>query len=85
MRTLIISIADSPATHDALAQGVTYGKTEIRRGAIEAYASLEFTNLLQHAGECILRLYLARDGQPCQREGAVPLVRPRRGGHNVVP
>jgi len=74
LRGLIISISDSPAIHDALVQGVSYGTTEIRRGteheddqaATEAYASLESTNLLHLAGECMLRLYLAHaDHQAC--------------------
>lgn len=64
LRGLIISISDSPAIHDALVQGVSYGTTEIRRGteheddqaATEAYASLESTNPgpRQSRGEWVL-------------------------------
>lgn len=74
VRALVISVADSPALADALVLGVRYRTIQVRRepdeesdkDAAEAYASLESTNLLHHAAECMLRLYLAHaDIPPC--------------------
>lgn len=75
-RSVILAIADSPALDQVLADGVRYGVTEIRRDPVsrnddtnradDAYAALEATNLLHHAAECFLRLYLAHgDRQAC--------------------
>lgn len=71
---LIMTLSDSPAIHEALIQGVSYGKTTIGRSAdhkndqeaTDTFASTESTNLLHHATECMLRLYLAHvDHQIC--------------------
>jgi hypothetical protein len=86
VRAVIMSISDSPAIKEALVQGVKYGETEIRRDpdheddtkAAQAYASLESTNLLHHATECLLRLYFAHaDQRPCPWLEIARLRRPR--------
>ena len=72
LRSLLLAIAESPALNDVLVKGVTYGGIEIRRepdaepdrNAIESYGSMESINLLHHAGECMLRLYLAHAEKP---------------------
>ncbi|MDQ3580012.1 MAG: hypothetical protein M3443_20925, partial [Actinomycetota bacterium] len=69
---LIISVADAPAVRAALVDGAKYGSVELRatadheydEEAAGVYAAIESTNLLHHAAECLLRLYLAHAGMP---------------------
>ena len=74
LRSLLITISNSPAINEALKQGITYGKIGLRLRpnaepddkAVELYGSMESVNLLHHVGECMLRLYLAHvEQQPC--------------------
>jgi hypothetical protein len=74
LRSLVLAIADSPALDEVLEHGVTYGKIglqlkpggESSRTTVESYGSMESVNLLHHAGECMLRLYLAHTEKlPC--------------------
>lgn len=70
---LMMAISNSPAIRDAAAEGLSYGTLAVNGSpgeaegddnAIDRYASLESTNLLHHAGECMLRLYFAHSGLP---------------------
>lgn len=73
--SLLLAVSAPDGVAEALREGISFGQIRFQRtisseenstelSDLEAYASIESTNLLHHAGECMLRLYFAHQNNP---------------------